>query len=266
MELPTTGQTGSLTTSISSQIETQLTQGQIYQGALTALQHLTGERPEVIHALLRALNHEAVQTTLTYLANQPAPTPPPPRPQLPPIEPEPVDPIRQEYEQIGRQIKRVRQARRITQGELARRTLIPVVHIKALEAGEIEVLPEEIYLQGFIRRIGQALELLELAQRPGKTLPDNVMPSWYNPLLHDRCRHALHEPTPFAVYAGYTVAIAGMIGGYGWVAAGLNANAIESLLPWHSPAPSEIQAPHQQFTPSPQPQIVPPDSIIAPFE
>lgn len=259
---------GSLSAAMASQIETQLTQGQIYQGALTALQHLTGERPEVVHALLRALNHEAVQTTLTYLANQPAPTPPPPRPQLPPIEPEPVDPIRQEYEQIGRKIKQVRQARRMTQGELASRTLIPVVHIKALEAGEIEVLPEEIYLQGFIRRIGQALELPELAQRPGKTLPNNVMPSWYNPLLHNRCRQALHEPTPFAVYAGYTVAIAGIIGSYGWVAAGLNANAIESLLPWRSEAPSENQFPTERFNPTlrPQVEVVPPDSIIAPFE
>lgn len=270
MELPTTGLNGSLTASMSTQIETQLTQGQIYQGALTALQHLTGEQPEVIHALLRALNHEAVHTTLNYLASQPtaAPLPPPHRRELPPVELEPVDPIRQEYQQIGQQIKRVRQARRMTQGELASRTLIPVVHIKALESGEIEALPEEIYLQGFIRRIGQVLGLPELAQRKGKTPTDNIMPSWYNPLLHNRCRHAINEPTPLTVYAGYTVAIAGIIGGYGWVAAGLNANAIESFLPWSSSSTHEIQAPREQLTaaPVPQPQVVPPDSIIEPFQ
>ncbi|TVQ55199.1 MAG: helix-turn-helix domain-containing protein [Spirulina sp. DLM2.Bin59] len=269
MELPTTGPNGSLNISTSTQIEMQLTQGQIYQGALTALQHLTGEQPEVIHALLRALNHEAVQTTLHYLASQPAAAPlPPPQPrELPSAELEPVDPICQEYQQIGQQIKRVRQARSMTQGELANRTLIPVVHIKALEAGNIEVLPEEIYLQGFIQRIGQALELPELAQRKGKTPTDNVMPSWYNPMLHDRCRHALNGATPLRVYAGYTVAIAGIIGGYGWVAAGLNADVIESFLPWNSSSNSEIQAPRNQLTaaPMPQPQVVPPDSIIEPF-
>ncbi len=272
MELPTTGLNGSLAASMSTQIETQLTQTQIYQGALTGLQHLTGERPEVIHALLRALNHEAVQTTLTYLANQPTadplPVASPQRPELPPAAATPVDPKRQEYQQIGQQIKRVRQARHMTQGELASRTLIPVVHIKALETGEIEALPEAIYVQGFIKRIGQALELPELAERQEQTPTDNVMPSWYDPLLNDRCRQALHPETPLAVYAGYTVAIAGIIGGYGWVAAGFNANAIESLLPWSSSSTQEIQTPGERLTaaPVPQPQVVPPDSIIEPFQ
>jgi transcriptional regulator with XRE-family HTH domain len=285
MEFPKTGLSAPVSASISSEIEDQLTQGQIYQGALTGLQHLTGERPEVIHTLLRALNREAIQTTLQYVAQIEdcaplpaiAPASPSPRTKLaaagspasPPTDQPPQNPIdqkNQEYRQMGQQIKQIRQRRRLTQGELASRTLVPVIHIQALEAGQLEKLPEDVYLRGFLRRLGQALDLQELASLTmNDPKPENLIPSWYNPSLNTK--PWLSSKTPLTVYAAYIACITGIIGGYGWVAAGLDASVFDPFFATIAPPeqPTLWQSSQDDTaTPPPQPQITPPSSIVAP--
>ncbi len=257
----------------------------MYQGALTGLQHLTGERPEVIHALLHALNREAIQTTIQYVAQLEdcgplpaiAPASPSPRAKLapvgspasPPTDQPPQDPIdqkHQEYRQMGQRIKQARQRRRLTQGELASRTLVPVIHIQALEAGQLEKLPEDIYLRGFLRRLGQALDLKELASLTvSNPQHETLIPSWYNPNLNTQ--PWMSSKAPLTVYAAYIACITGIIGGYGWVAAGLDASVFDPFFATIAPPeqPTLWQSSQDDpATPQPQPQITPPSSIVAP--
>jgi cytoskeletal protein RodZ len=176
----------------------------------------------------------------------------------------PIDQQHQEYRRMGQQIKQTRQRRRLSQDELANQTLVPVVHIQALEAGQLEKLPEDIYLRGFLRRLGQALNLQDLASLTvSDPQQENLIPSWYNPNLNTK--PWLSGNAPFTVYAAYVTCITGIIGGYGWVAAGLDASVFDPLFATTSSTeqPTRWQS-SQDETPTPQPQITPPDSIAAP--
>lgn len=58
---------------------------------------------------------------------------------------------------LGQEFREVRLSKEISLDQLHHHTLVPLYHLQALEAGEIDKLPEEIYVRGFVRRIGSAL-------------------------------------------------------------------------------------------------------------
>jgi cytoskeletal protein RodZ len=62
--------------------------------------------------------------------------------------------------QLGEELLRVRQDRGISLYQLHLQTLVPLHHLKALETGQTDKLPEDIYVRGFVRRLGDALGLL----------------------------------------------------------------------------------------------------------
>jgi cytoskeleton protein RodZ len=66
--------------------------------------------------------------------------------------------------EIGAQLKQVRETRQIPLHQITSTTLIAERHLKAIEAGDLEQLPEPIYIQGFIRKYGQELGLEQLAE------------------------------------------------------------------------------------------------------
>ncbi len=61
--------------------------------------------------------------------------------------------------QLGEELLRVRQDRGISLYQLHLQTLVPLHHLKALETGQTDKLPEDIYVRGFVRRLGDALGL-----------------------------------------------------------------------------------------------------------
>jgi hypothetical protein len=61
--------------------------------------------------------------------------------------------------QLGQELLQVRQARGISLYQLHLQTLVPLNHLKALETGKIDKLPQDIYVRGFIRRLGDGLGL-----------------------------------------------------------------------------------------------------------
>jgi len=120
--------------------------------------------------------------------------------------------------QIGATLRQAREHQGISVGQLYSKTLVQVFYIKALEAGSIEQLPEDIYLRGFIRRLGNALGLdgSALAKSLPKQTNDSPVPSWYSP----ETKHAhksIGGVTPVHFYAGYTAAMAAAVGGLGWL-------------------------------------------------
>lgn len=68
---------------------------------------------------------------------------------------------------IGAYLYEVRQDQQRTLEEISAKTYIPLRILKALEAGQEKILPEPVFVQGFIRRYADALGLdgLELAQQ-----------------------------------------------------------------------------------------------------
>lgn len=65
----------------------------------------------------------------------------------------------QRLQEIGGQIREARLAKSITIAQINVNTAISIGKIEAIEEGCLEKLPEEIYLQGYIRRLGNAVGL-----------------------------------------------------------------------------------------------------------
>jgi len=77
--------------------------------------------------------------------------------------------------EIGAQFKRIRQDKALSIPHLTATTLISERYLRAIEDGEIDSLPEPIYIRGFIRKYGTALGVGDLsAEFPlDSVLPDN---------------------------------------------------------------------------------------------
>ncbi|XGV97984.1 MAG: helix-turn-helix domain-containing protein [Leptolyngbya sp. BL-A-14] len=111
---------------------------------------------------------------------------------------------------LGQMIRQVRQERSWSPYHLHLKTQVPLHQLEALETGRLERLPEDIYLQGFIRQIGNALGLdgnHMAASLP--TIASAVVPSWQQPKAGSKLRI-----NSMQIYLGYAALMAG---GIAWV-------------------------------------------------
>ncbi len=113
--------------------------------------------------------------------------------------------------QVGQELLRVRLERSLTIEQLHNQTLVPPRQIEALELGRIELMPEDVYVRGFIRRIARALGLNGeelVASIPEPDLSKSAVPSWYNSITVPGFQiNSIH------LYLGYTALIAGAVSG-----------------------------------------------------
>lgn len=65
----------------------------------------------------------------------------------------------EQLKEISKYLLQVRQEKSIRIEEIAAKTHIRLAFLQALDAGQFEDLPEPVYIQGFIRRYGEALGL-----------------------------------------------------------------------------------------------------------
>lgn len=65
----------------------------------------------------------------------------------------------EQLKQIGDYLRQVRETQSVSLEKVAKDTFIPLRLLNALETGEVERLPEPIYIKGFIRRYADVLEL-----------------------------------------------------------------------------------------------------------
>lgn len=77
--------------------------------------------------------------------------------------------------EIGAYLRQVRQEQSISTQEVATKTYIPLRLLKALEEGRSDQLPEPVFIQGFIRRYADVLNLDGAAL--AKTFPLNLLPT-----------------------------------------------------------------------------------------
>lgn len=176
-------------------------------------------------------------------------------PQPEPVDPS-LDPVLQQraavLRQIGQDLKQTRLARSISIHELHAQTWVPIHQIKALENGLIEQLPEEIYVQGFIRRMGNALGLdgeRMAASVPTLDAAKAVIPSWYGSTGTTK-QSAIR---PMHLYLGYTALMAGAIAGLSWMSSQTAPAGTSSvdLEPLPEPATAPVQKEARSSTAQP---------------
>ena len=61
--------------------------------------------------------------------------------------------------ELGEYLKREREKRQISLSKVAEETKIPTRYLQALERGEVELLPGEVYVKGFLRSYAQEIGL-----------------------------------------------------------------------------------------------------------
>jgi len=116
-------------------------------------------------------------------------------------------------ERVGQELRKARIGRCLSIQQVHSQTLVPLNHLKALEKGNIEKLPEDIYVRGFIYRLGNALGLDGASMAAALPVPDplqGMIPSWS--ALDSNSSLGL-ELRPLHLYLGYTALMAGAVGG-----------------------------------------------------
>ncbi len=113
--------------------------------------------------------------------------------------------------QIGQDLRQARQSRSLSTEQLYRQTLVPTYQIDALESGRIAQLPEDVYIRGFIRRLGQALGLDGVAMADSLPMPPDLIKTTVSPWYQVQFGGGL-QVTPVHLYLGYTALIAGAVG------------------------------------------------------
>ncbi len=126
-------------------------------------------------------------------------------------EPDPLPPTPSEIlAQIGGKLRQLREQDHLSIEDISLRTQIQPRLIQAIEAGQIEMLPESVYVKGMIKRYGDNLGL------DGITISQQV-PKWeeastFEPI--NRIQNTGFNPRsqikPRHVYVGYTLAIFGI--------------------------------------------------------
>lgn len=205
--------------------EAQLLESEAYQSAIAQLQNLTDDAVETVRGLVTAVAQEAMHLVCQQMSASPK-TPSQPRSSTaksaPVARKSSVDsnPIVGESERqaqcrrIGQTLREARLTRSISVRQLNATTLVPIYQIQAIEAGEVEKLPEDIYLKGFIRQLGNALGLDGVALAASLPQPEtSVIPSWYR----QPPTATMLQLKPVHLYLGYTALMAGAIGGMSWM-------------------------------------------------
>jgi cytoskeleton protein RodZ len=116
--------------------------------------------------------------------------------------------------QIGQQLRQARECQRLSLKQLSIYTHVSIYQMEAIENGNLDLLPEDIFVRGFIRVMGNALGINGTALAASLPIPDtakSVLPSWYR--SKNTFRGFEMEVRPMHLYVGYTALVAGAVGG-----------------------------------------------------
>lgn len=237
--------------SVVGYIEAELYNSDVYCQVVAVLQAMLGEAAAQAQILVQAVASEAIQVASKHFAKHSEPVANADavqQPTLPAVSdpatsvafeaanPQPVEPARntkkatqaelaaswaQQREvrlrELGAQLRQARLAQSVSVEELRDFTQVPLHAIHALENGREAQLPEDVYVRGFIRRIGNALGLEGdrlAASLPAPDAAKSVVPSWYRPETPSGL-----SLSPVHLYVGYAALMAGAVGGLHWLSA-----------------------------------------------
>jgi cytoskeleton protein RodZ len=121
---------------------------------------------------------------------------------------------------LGTQIRLAREARSVSIEALHLKSLVPLYHLKAWENGDIDHLPDIIFLKGFLCRIAPVLGLNHenlIAALPPHDPKAYALPTWKDISASQRqSKGGLKDLTgqPLPLYVGYAAL---MVGGCVWL-------------------------------------------------
>lgn|GEM_PF-503211 len=130
-------------------------------------------------------------------------------------------------QQIGQRLQQGRLQKSWSVHDIHQQTRVPLHQIQSLELGEIDHLPEDIYVRGFIRRVAEVLDLdsaalLELLPQPFNEA--NLLPTWHGPAqttqgsdLKTKTLKNQRHLRPLHLYLGYAALMTGAAGGLTWI-------------------------------------------------
>ncbi|TAE58841.1 MAG: hypothetical protein EAZ76_10800 [Nostocales cyanobacterium] len=131
--------------------------------------------------------------------------------------------------QIGEQLRQAREAQGLTLQKLNIYTHISVHQMEAVENANLDLLPEDILIRGFIRVMANALGLngIILANSlPVSNQSKSILPSWYQKKKSPGQLNL--EISPVHLYMSYTALVASAVGGLSFISQPTNNPAIEN--------------------------------------
>lgn len=155
-------------------------------------------------------------------------------------------------QEIGEELRKAREYYSLSLQQMHYLTLVPISHLEALEQGDIDQLPEDIYIRGFIYRVANALGL------EGAKLAASLPSLDGNPQLEQSWSKAELDSGFYLnsvhLYLGYAALLAGSMGGVAWLS---QQNVPEMTLP---PGVSDLlekttPQSHRQEKPTPKPGL-----------
>lgn len=163
----------------------------------------------------------------------------------------PSNPLKQQQleklEQIGIYLRETREDQGLTLDQVAANTMIRARLLRAIEDGQLDQLPESVYVQGFIKRYANALGLD--GEAIGKAFPIRNDASLYPQTLRDTKPSQLR---PLHLYFVYLVLIVGAIAGLSYVLQRNAGNLATSPPPPTAPSPvvpSPVASPSPEASP-----------------
>ena len=130
----------------------------------------------------------------------------------------------EKFREIGQQLKQGRESRGLCLSDLQMYTHIPVRQMEAVEKGDMESLPAEVYVRGFIRVMGNALGFngtALAASLPSSEKQESLVPSLFQ--SDNKTPKLGLDISPMHLYVGYTALVAGAVGGLSLVSQQTNA-------------------------------------------
>ncbi len=124
----------------------------------------------------------------------------------------------EKFREIGQQLKEGREARGLCMKDLQLYTHIPVRQMEAVEKGDMESLPAEVYVRGFIRVMGNALGFngtALAASLPSSETQESLVPSLFQ--SNQNTPKMGLDISPMHLYVGYAALVAGAVGGLSFV-------------------------------------------------
>jgi cytoskeleton protein RodZ len=119
--------------------------------------------------------------------------------------------------EIGQQLRQAREFQGLSLSQLNAYTHIQIHYMEAVENGNWELLPDEVFVRGYIRVMGNALGLNGTnlaASLPAPELAKSVLPSRYKPKKSSNLGIGMALGlSPVHLYVGYTTLMAGALGG-----------------------------------------------------
>lgn len=145
---------------------------------------------------------------------------------------------------IGQQLRSARESQSLSLVQLNVYTHVPIHYMEAVENGNWELLPEEVFVRGFIRVMGNALALNGTnlaASLPAPEVAKSILPAKKYQSKGSSVVFELPAIHPVHLYVGYTALVAGAVGGLSVISQQANANKLNN---------SEAVTPPSSFTQS----------------